>query len=90
MLSVFRFLSGCFGAAPMTIGGGTIADMILLEKRGASLSVFALGPLLGPAIGPVAGGYLTSAKGWRWVFWLLAMTVCFPQPTVRFVEANRA
>lgn len=26
-----------------------------------------------PTVGPVAGGYLTEAKGWRWVFWVLAM-----------------
>lgn len=32
-----------------------------------------MGPIVGPVIGPVAGGFLTEAKGWRWVFWLLAM-----------------
>ena len=24
-------------------------------------------------VGPVAGGYLSEAKGWRWVFWILTM-----------------
>ncbi len=24
-------------------------------------------------IGPVAGGYLSEAKGWRWVFWVIAI-----------------
>lgn len=28
-------------------------------------------------VGPVAGGFLTEAKGWRWVFWLLAMVAGF-------------
>lgn len=32
-----------------------------------------IGPLLGPIIGPVAGGFLASAKGWRWTFWVLAI-----------------
>ena len=27
MLVAFRFLAGCAGAAPLTLGGGTIADM---------------------------------------------------------------
>ena len=45
---VFRFISGFAGAAPITIGGGTIADVIPLEKRGLASALFGLGPLLGP------------------------------------------
>jgi len=37
------------------------------------MSFLAMGPLLGPVIGPVAGGYLSQAGGWSWVFWLLAI-----------------
>jgi multidrug resistance protein len=69
----FRFLSGCFGAAPLTLGGGTIADLIKAENRGVAMALFAMGPLMGPVIGPVAGGFLADAKGWRWVFWIIAI-----------------
>jgi multidrug resistance protein len=72
-LLFFRLIEGCAGSAPLTIGGGSIADMIVQEKRGGALAIFALGPLLGPVIGPVAGGYLSQAKGWRWVFWVITM-----------------
>lgn len=75
MLIGFRFLEGTFGSCPLTIGGGTIADMIVQEKRGAVLAIWALGPLMGPVIGPVAGGYVTQAIGWRWVFWIIAIVV---------------
>ena len=75
MLIGFRFLQGTFGSTPLTIGGGTIADMIVQQKRGAVMSIWALGPLMGPVIGPVAGGYLSQSKGWRWVFWVIAMAV---------------
>ncbi|KAJ5808863.1 MFS multidrug transporter [Penicillium riverlandense] len=71
MLIAFRFFQGCFGSAPVT--NGTIADLIVQEKRGGVIAIYALGPLLGPVIGPVAGGYLTAAKGWRWVFWVLTI-----------------
>ncbi|KAI0438319.1 putative MFS multidrug transporter [Xylaria telfairii] len=72
-LVVFRFFQGCFGSAPITIGGGTIADLIPQEKRGGVIAIYSLGPIFGPVIGPVAGGYLVSARGWRWVFWVLAI-----------------
>lgn len=75
MLIGFRFLQGTFGSTPLTIGGGTIADMIVQEKRGGVMAIWALGPLMGPVIGPVAGGYLSQGKGWRWVFWVIAMAV---------------
>jgi MFS family permease len=32
-------------------------------------------PLLGPVIGPIGGGFLAEAKGWRWVFWLIALAI---------------
>ncbi|KAK3940934.1 bicyclomycin resistance protein [Diplogelasinospora grovesii] len=76
-LIVFRFFSGVFGSCPLTNGGGTIADMIVQEKRGAAMAAFSIGPLLGPIIGPVAGGFLAEAKGWRWAFWLLVIIAGF-------------
>jgi len=75
MLLGFRFIEGLFGSCALTIGGGSIADMIPQQKRGGVMAVWALGPLMGPVIGPVAGGYLSQAKGWRWVFWVIAMAV---------------
>ena len=66
MLIGFRFMAGCWGVSPLTIGGGTVADIMIPEKRGAAMSIWALGPLFGPVIGPVAGGFLANAKGWRW------------------------
>lgn len=69
----FRFVAGCAGSAPLTLGGGSIADMVVQERRGTAMTIFAMGPLIGPIIGPVAGGYFSQAKGWRWIFWLLTI-----------------
>lgn len=79
MLIVFRFLAGFAGVAPITIGSGTIADIIPRERRGLAMSVWSLGPIMGPIVGPVAGGFLAQAKGWRWVFWVIAIAVS-PSP----------
>jgi hypothetical protein len=48
MLIGFRFLEGVFGSAPLTNGGGTIADLFVQEKRGRAMSSFAMGPIVGP------------------------------------------
>lgn len=45
---VFRFFSGCAGGTPMALGGGTIADVTTLAKRGGAMGLFNLGPLTGP------------------------------------------
>lgn len=74
-LLAFRLLAGIAGSCPITIGGGSIADVFSQKERGGAMALFALGPLLGPVIGPVAGGYLAQAKGWRWVFWVLTIAV---------------
>lgn len=75
MLLAFRFITGCAGSAPLTIGGGTVSDVIPQEQRGAAMAIFAVGPLLGPVIGPVIGGFIAQGVGWRWTFWVLAISV---------------
>ncbi|KAI0385570.1 MFS general substrate transporter [Hypomontagnella monticulosa] len=71
MFLVFRFLCGACTASFMTCGGGTIADLLPQQERGAATAMFSAGPLLGPVIGPVVGGFVTQALGWRWTFYLV-------------------
>jgi len=52
-LIVFRLFAGIAGSCPLTIGAGSLADMISQEKRGGAMAAWALGPLLGPVVGPV-------------------------------------
>ncbi|KAI0434030.1 putative bicyclomycin resistance protein [Xylaria sp. FL1042] len=72
-LIAFRLIAGIFGSCPITVGAGSINDMVPQEKRTTAIAFFAIGPLLGPVVGPVAGGFLAGAKGWRWTFWLLVI-----------------
>jgi multidrug resistance protein len=73
MLIAFRFLAGCAGSAPLTLGGGTIADMFPPQQRAGAMAIWSMGPLLGPVIGPVCGGFLVEHMSWRWVFWIMAI-----------------
>lgn len=79
-LLAFRFLEGVAGVCSLTIGSGTVADLIVAEKRGGAMAVFSMGPLLGPVIGPIAGAFLSEKEGWRWVFRVLTIAVsrCLP------------
>ncbi|KUI53794.1 hypothetical protein VP1G_01139 [Cytospora mali] len=72
-LIVFRFFAGFFGSCITANGGASFGDMIRLERRAAYMSFFIMGPILGPVAGPIGGGFLATAKGWRWVFWLIAI-----------------
>ncbi|KAK3386678.1 putative MFS transporter [Podospora didyma] len=73
MFLVFRFICGCAASAPMTIGGGTVADLVPEESRGKAMALYGMGPLLGPVIGPIIGGFVTQSIGWRWTFWLICI-----------------
>ena len=66
---VFRFISGIGGSAPLSVGGGVLADMWNADRRGRAVGIYSLAPLLGPAIGPIAGAWIAEKSTWRWVFW---------------------
>ncbi|PNH47869.1 hypothetical protein VD0004_g547 [Verticillium dahliae] len=91
MMMAFRFLMGVAGSVPITIGSGSIADIMPVEMRGRAMSAWALGPLLGPCIGPVAGGYLIRETSWRWVYWLVCIVggICIP-PSFLYMKETYA
>jgi len=73
-----RIVTARFAAVPLTNGGGIIADMVKQEERGFAMGLFTTGTLLGPIIGPIAGALLSSVKSWRWIFYVIAICVCYP------------
>lgn len=92
MLLTFRFLSGFAGVATITIGPGTIADIIPRETRGKAVSVWSVGTILGPMIGPIIGGYVAEVAGWRWMFWAISIPVSYSRdipPRSLFANSRR-
>jgi multidrug resistance protein len=77
MLLAFRFLSGFAGVATITVGSGTIADMMPREERGKAISIWSVGTILGPMVGPIIGGYVAEVAGWRWMFWAISIAVSY-------------
>lgn len=75
MLIVFRFITGVFGAGPLTVGPGSVADCFGQKERGKVMAIWTTPVLLGPALGPAAGAYISRSLGWRWNFWFLVILV---------------
>lgn len=75
MFLVFRFIAGCAAAGPMSIGGGTVADITTVEQRGKAMALFTMGPILGPVLGPIIGGFVSQYAGWRWTLRIILILV---------------
>jgi multidrug resistance protein len=69
-LLVCRAIDGIAFSAPMTLVGGTLADLWKTEERGVPMAAFSAAPFIGPAIGPLAGGFIADNLGWRWLYWI--------------------
>jgi multidrug resistance protein len=69
-LLVTRAIAGIAFSAPMTLVGGTLADLWKNEERGVPMAAFSAAPFIGPAVGPLVGGFLSDAAGWRWLYWI--------------------
>ena len=65
---IFRFLGGCFAAAPLGNSGAVIGDIWDARTRGQALTLFAIAPFAGPALAPSVGGFIgVSGVDWRYV-----------------------
>jgi MFS family permease len=56
-----------------------LGDVWLAEERGAALSIYSLGPLIGPAVGPIAGAWIAQCTTWRWTLWAPSIVDIFIQ-----------
>ena len=73
MFIVFRLGQAFCVCGAGTLGPGFIADLMPVERRGLAMTIFAVGPTLGPSISPTIGGVLAQNAGWRWIFWFIAI-----------------
>ncbi|KAI5962285.1 uncharacterized protein KGF55_003361 [Candida pseudojiufengensis] len=69
-LLVCRLIDGISFSAPMTLIGGSLADMWDGPERGVAMAIFSAAPFLGPVCGPIFGGLLGDfTSTWRWIYW---------------------
>jgi DHA2 family multidrug resistance protein len=67
---VFRVFQGMFGASLVPLSQAVMYDIYPPEQRGAAMSVWTMGVMVGPIFGPILGGWLTANYNWRWVFYI--------------------
>lgn len=87
---VFRFLSGCSGAAGVTIIPGTLANMYEPKDRAIPVACFSLVAVLGTVAAPLYCGFINQAWGWRAIEYvqLVSNGCCFILLVV-FLRENR-
>jgi MFS transporter, DHA2 family, multidrug resistance protein len=66
----FRILQGMFGASLVPLSQAVMYDIYPPEQRGAAMSVWTMGVMIGPIFGPILGGWLTENYNRRWVFYI--------------------
>ncbi|KAH6610730.1 multidrug resistance [Trichoderma cornu-damae] len=98
-LLVCRAIDGIAFSAPITLVGGTLADLWRNEERGVPMAAFSAAPFIGPAIGPLVGGFLSDGVGWRWLYWIqlilaavvwILITFTVPETYAPTILARRA
>ncbi|HTW11115.1 MAG TPA: MFS transporter, partial [Solirubrobacteraceae bacterium] len=85
MLVLFRAFQGIGGAAVFSTSLALLAQTFHGKERGFAFGIW--GAIIGLAagIGPLLGGLLTSAIGWRWIFYVnvplgvIAVTITLTQ-----------
>ena len=79
-LLALRFLQGMGGAMVMATTMAMVVSVFPPDERGKALGISVASVYAGISCGPFLGGYLVTALGWRWIFYL-----CVPLGTVTFL-----
>src|SRR4051794_8469760 len=70
LLIVARLVQGAGGAVLMPLTLTLLSAAFPAERRSAALGMWSAISGLGVALGPIAGGLLTDALSWHWIFWI--------------------
>jgi MFS family permease len=65
-----RILCAFFASAGEALALSIVADLFFLHERGRWVGVFFFCLSNGPSFGSIVSGFLITALGWRWLFWV--------------------
>jgi DHA2 family multidrug resistance protein len=67
---VFRVIQGFVGGAMVPTVFATGFAMFEGKQRAMIPAILGMVSVLAPTLGPTVGGWITSAAGWRWIFYI--------------------
>ncbi len=70
ILILSRMVQAVGGAVIAALGAVMVTSYLSASLRGQALGIVAMFTMLGAALGPVAGGFLTSAFSWQYIFFV--------------------
>src|ERR1700687_5946748 len=70
MLIAFRVIQGAVAGPMMSLPQTLLLGIHQPDKRGMSLSIWALTTLVAPVVGPILGGWITDNMNWSWIFYI--------------------
>ena len=76
-LVVARVLMGVSVSPVECLPSATIAEIFFLHERAYRLGIYTLLLLGGKNLIPLVSAAIIGSLGWRWVFWIIAITVAF-------------
>jgi EmrB/QacA subfamily drug resistance transporter len=70
LLIAARLVQGAGGAVLMPLTLTLLSAAFPPERRAGAIGMWSAISGLGVALGPIAGGLITSALSWHWIFWI--------------------
>jgi DHA2 family multidrug resistance protein len=71
-LVAYRVAQGAFGAPLVPLSQAIVLAVFPKRLHATATAFWGMGVVFGPVIGPTAGGFLSEAYDWRWVFFIIA------------------
>ncbi|KAI9042719.1 synaptic vesicle transporter [Aspergillus affinis] len=73
-MAACRALTAFFISPAAAIGSAVVAECFFKKERGRYMGIWTLMVTLGVPAGPLVFGFVTTRVGYRWIFWVLAIT----------------
>ncbi|KAJ5937531.1 hypothetical protein N7454_003873 [Penicillium verhagenii] len=73
-MAACRALVAFFISPAMAIGSGVVTETFFRHERARYMGIWTVMVTLGVPIGPFIFGFVTQRVGYRWIYWILAIT----------------